>query len=72
MFDKLFILFRIAFWPSAEKELSPWLSARTVYFVPSKLYVFLSRLVFGASCGICLYPFLIIVISSIMFIFKLY
>ena len=30
--DKLFILFRIAFWPSAGKELSSWLSACTVFF----------------------------------------
>ena len=29
VFNKLFILFRIAFWPSVGKELSSWLSAHT-------------------------------------------
>ena len=31
----LFILFRIVWWPSVGKELSSWLSACAVYFMPS-------------------------------------
>ena len=61
LFDLLFILFRIALWPSAGKELSPWLFTCVVFIlVPSWLYVSLSHLVFGAGCGIRLYRFLII------------
>ena len=45
----LLIVFRITWWSSAGKELSPWLSAPTVFlnFIPSQLYVFLSSWVSG-------------------------
>ena len=50
--------FKIALWPSAGIELSSWLS-ELFYFMPSWLFVFVYRLVFGAWCGIRLYRFLI-------------
>ena len=33
VFDFVLILFRIIWWPSAEKELSPWLSAPVVFIL---------------------------------------
>ena len=61
VFDLLFILFRIALWPSAGKELSPWLFICAFFIlVPSKLNVSHSHLVFGTECRILLYRFLII------------
>ena len=66
---KMFILFRIALWPSAGKELFLWLFICVVLIlVPSCLYVSLSHLVFGAEYGIRLYPLLIIVFISTFYI----
>ena len=47
VFDFLFVLFKISWWPSAGKVMSFWLCAK-----PS---VFLARLVSGTGCGIRLY-----------------
>ena len=44
----LSILFSKAWWPSARKEFLAWISAH----MQSKLYVFLSHLVYRAGCGI--------------------
>ena len=65
VFDFVFILFRIAWWPSAGKELSPWLSARVV-FISCRLncMCFFPVRCLGAGCGIRLYWFLIIAFSS--------
>ena len=68
--DVLFILFRIAWWPSVGKSVSRCLSAfavllDTVWIVC--VFVFVSRLVPGAGCGIRLYRFLIIAFSFIFF-----
>ena len=55
---------RIAWWPSAGKELFPCFSLVLFLFsVPPKLYVSISHLVlvFGAECGMRLCRFLIIV-----------
>ena len=66
--DLLFILFRIALWPSVGKELSPWLFTCVVLcFVPFSLYVSLSHLVFGAGCGIRLFRFLIIAFYLLLY-----
>ena len=65
--DLLFILFRIALWPSAWKELSLLaLHLCCFNFSAVLLYVSLSHLVFGARCGIRLYRFLIIAFLSTM------
>ena len=65
VFDLLFIIFRIALWPSAGKEMSLGHFICVVLIVASSLlYVFLSHLVFGAGCGIRLYRFLIIAFLS--------
>ena len=65
VFDLLFIIIRIALWPSAGKELSLGHSICVVLILmPSLLYVSLSHLVFGAGCGIRLYRFLIIAFLS--------
>ena len=53
----LLVLFRAALWTTAGKELTSWLSI--VYLI-----VFLSRMVPGEGCGILLYWFLFISVSS--------
>ena len=62
VFEFLFVLFKIAWWPSAGKELSFWYSACTVLRYPS--IVLLSLFVSGARCGIPSYWFLFIAFSS--------
>ena len=59
VFDDLLILFRIAWWTSAIKELTSWLSAYA-----GLDFLFLSRLVSGEKSGIRLYRFMIIAFSS--------
>ena len=39
VFDLLFILFRIALWPSAGKELSPWLFTCVIFIFSAVLVV---------------------------------
>ena len=59
------ILFRIAWRPSAGKELSSWLSVCVVlYLMQTLVFVFLSLLVYLEGCGIRLNWFLIIVFLS--------
>ena len=56
-FDVLFASFRMSGWPSARKEPSSRQSACVVlYLMPSLVFVFLSRLVSWAGCGIRIEP----------------
>ena len=59
------VLFRIAWWTSAGKELTSWLSACAVLLYAVLIFfVFLSRMVSGEGSGIRLYRFLTIAFSS--------
>ena len=61
IYDFLSILLRIAWWPSClERAVLLAFCSCCSYFMPSKLYVFLTYLVFRAGCGIRLYRFLIV------------
>ena len=57
----------IAWWTSAEKELTSWLSAYAVLLYVVLILVFLSHMVSGEGSGIWLYRFLIIAFSVCMF-----
>ena len=65
VFDLLFILFRIALWPSSGKEPSLWLFICVVLILEPS---YLSHLVFGAGCGIRLYRVLIIAFLSTFYV----
>ena len=52
LFVVVVALFRIAWWASAEKELSSWFSFRAFYFMPTSVFESLSRLVSWAICDI--------------------
>ena len=63
----MLVLFRIALWPFAAKELVCWLSACAVLLYAVLFFLFLSLLVFGEGCGIRLHRFLNIVFSSVLY-----
>ena len=53
-------------WPSAGKELSPWLFTCAIFILVIRVS---PRLVFGAGCGIPLYQYLIIAFLSTLNVF---
>ena len=60
----VFIMFRIAWWTSAGKELTSWFSASVAFLYAVLIVCVPSRMASGEVCVIRLYRFLIIAFSS--------
>ena len=65
VFDDVLLLFRIAWWSSAGKQLASCLSTCAVCLCVVLIFMFISRTASEEGSGIPLYQFLIIVVSSI-------